>query len=159
MTVIASQRRRTMVLVAVAAGSLACGPFGLADLGGDELAKNRARWEALSITSYEYEVARSCYCPPSSLGPVRVRVEDGVVTDRTFVNGTNTGSEEPGEWFPSVAGLFDLLAEAYERDAHEVEVTYDRDTGVPLDIYIDYDEYVADEEVGLSVESLPVPVS
>jgi hypothetical protein len=40
-----------------------------------------------------------------------------------------------------------------------VEVTYDRDTGVPLDIYIDYDEYVADEELGLSVESLPVPVS
>jgi hypothetical protein len=159
MRVSINQLRQTLVLVAVAAGSLACDPFGLAGLDDDELAENRALWVSLSITSYEYEVARSCFCPPSLLGPVRVRVEDGVVTERTFVDSANAGSEEPGEWFPSVEGLFDLLADAYEREAHRVEVNYDRDTGVPLAIYIDYEEFVADEEIGFSVESLPVPVS
>ena len=159
MSGIARHLRRMMLLVGVTAGSLGCDPFGLVGAGNDELEESRARWENLSMTSYEYVVARSCFCPPSFLGPVRVRVEDGVVTARTFVDGTDTGPDEPGSWFPSVEGLFDLLAEAYERDAHRVEVTYDPETGVPLDVYIDYEEYIADEEQGFSVQSLPVPVS
>jgi hypothetical protein len=136
-----------------------CDPFGLSRGGEGELEANRKRWASLALTSYEYVLARSCFCPPAFLGPVLVRVEDSVVTERSFVEVIEPDPGAPGESFPSVAGLFDIIADAYERDAHVVEVTYDPETGVPLDIYVDYEQNVADEELGLTVESLPVPIS
>lgn len=42
-----------------------------------------------------------------------------------------------------------------DRDAHELRVTYDQSTGIPVDIWIDYDEHIADEEQGYSV-TLPI---
>ena len=151
--------RRALLIFTIAAGAGACDLLGLEEGRDDELERNRARWASLALTSYEYVVSRSCFCPPSSLGPVRVRVEGGVVTERSFVDIIDPDPGEPGEWFPSVAGLFDIIADAYERGAHDVEVTYDTETGVPLDVYIDYEENIADEELGLTVRSLPVPIS
>lgn len=151
--------RRAFLIFSIAAGAGACDLFGLDAGGDDELERNRARWASLALTSYEYVVSRSCFCAPSSLGPVLVRVEDGVVTERSFVDVIDPDPGEPGEWFPSVTGLFDIIADAYERDAHDVEVTYDPETGVPLDVYIDYEENIADEELGLTVQSLPVPIT
>ena len=148
--------RRGLVLLTLSVCASGCDVVGLGDGGEGELERNRERWVALSVTSYEYVVSRRCLCPPSFLGPVRVRVEDGVVTQRTYVNPGDPIPGEPGEAFPSVDGLFDALADAYERDAHSVEVTYDPETGVPLDIYIDYEENTADEELGFEVSTLPV---
>ena len=47
--------------------------------------------------------------------------------------------------------LFDVLMDAFDRDAHEVRVTYDEATGIPADIWIDYEENTADEELGFAV--------
>jgi hypothetical protein len=153
------QLRRAFLILTTAAGLGGCDPFGLSRGGEGELEANRKRWASLALTSYEYVLARSCFCPPAFLGPVLVRVEDSVVTERSFVEVIEPDPGAPGESFPSVAGLFDIIADAYERDAHVVEVTYDPETGVPLDIYVDYEQNVADEELGLTVESLPVPIS
>lgn len=41
------------------------------------------------------------------------------------------------------------------RDAFRIEVTYDPDTGMPLDFFIDCEENVAEEELGFRVNELP----
>ncbi|MDZ7778429.1 MAG: DUF6174 domain-containing protein [Gemmatimonadota bacterium] len=38
-----------------------------------------------------------------------------------------------------------------ERDAHSISATYDPETGVPIDFFIDYEENVDDEELGMRV--------
>ncbi len=47
--------------------------------------------------------------------------------------------------------MFDVLEDAIARDAHSISATYDPDTGVPVEFFIDYQENVADEELGMRV--------
>jgi hypothetical protein len=79
---------------------------------------------------------------------------DGVVVSAVYVE--DGSPAEVG--FPTVDGLFDVLEEAVRRDAHRVDVTWDPETGVPVDLYVDYDENVADEETGYRVTEIPTPL-
>jgi hypothetical protein len=45
-----------------------------------------------------------------------------------------------------------------QRDAHEVQVSYDPELGYPTDFSIDYEEQVADEELGMRVTEEPLPI-
>ena len=104
-----------------------------------------------------YAVERLCFCPVEYRGPVRVRVEAGVAVERLYVDsGLTVPSPMEGE-FPTVDGLFELLRSAIEADAHEVRVTYDPGLGVPLDFWIDFNEMVADEELGIQVTEAVAP--
>jgi hypothetical protein len=137
-----------------------CCAAGCSDLGFDvrsltDLEKARARWERESLGPYVYAVERLCYCPVESMGPVRVVVAGSSVT-RTYVD---TGDPVPPSMehlFPTVEGLFDILREAYAEEAEEVRVTYDEDFGFPADFWIDYEEMMADEELGMRVTEDPV---
>lgn len=150
--------KRLALVLLVGVGPSACDSLGLTGGPESELEENRARWASLSLTSYEYVLRRGCFCTPAFIGPVRVRVDGGAVTQRTYVDVTEPVPTKPWELFPSVDGLFDILADAYERDAHRVVVTYDPESGVPLDVFIDYEENIADEELGFTVQVLPVPL-
>lgn len=122
---------------------------GLSEL--HELSTNRARWSRVGPDAYSYAVRRLCFCAGPALVAVRVTVlEDGTV-ERVYVETGEEVPEELQELFPTVDGLFDVLADAFDRNAHSVEVTYDPSSGAPLDIFIDYRENVADEELGFDV--------
>lgn len=119
-----------------------------------ELSTNRALWERVEPAAYVYAVQRRCFCGSSARGPVRVTVVAGEVVERRYVESGDPVPEELRELFPSVDGLFEVLFEAYRREAHSIEALYDPDTGVPLDFFIDYEENVADEELGFEVTEL-----
>ena len=51
----------------------------------------------------------------------------------------------------TIDGLFDLIQDAYDRNAHEVQVEFDPSRGYPTRIYIDYSEMIADEELGFTL--------
>lgn len=147
--------RRIRIVAALACAAVAsCDSQGPSVVLLGELARNRARWAEVRTPEYSYAVERLCFCGFAAM-PVRVTVAEGVVTDRTFVGSGEPVPEELGELFPSVDGLFDVLLDAIERDAYELEVTYDADTGVPLDIAIDYEFNVRDEELGFRVTEVP----
>lgn len=136
----------------------ACGDQGPSDpdLGG-EIAAQRALWEARRPPAYVYDVERLCFCHPDARGPVRVRVEGGLVRERAYVASGAPVPADLRELFPDVDGLFDLLEEAFERDAWEIRVTWDEESGAPADLWIDYDQRVADEELGFRMVSKPRP--
>jgi hypothetical protein len=65
---------------------------------------------------------------------------------------------EQAPWFPTVEEAFALIEDAFDRDAHRVDVRYDPATGAPLDIYIDQIEHAVDEEMRYELtppETLP----
>lgn len=134
----------------------ACDGKGLTDPEVRSLEVARARWEAVEPGSYTYAVRRLCFCGPGYVGPARVRVEDGVVVEQVYVE--SGLAVPPSLDFPTVDGLFELLLAAYEADAHEVSVTYDPDSGVPTDFWIDYEEMVIDEELGVQVVEPVEPI-
>lgn len=150
--------RAVGVPVVLAVLVCACGSTGPDDARLVELEAHLARWDSVGPASYQYAVARSCFCPLEYLGPVRVRVEDGEVAARVYVDSGTPVPSGPDEAFPAVDGLFALLRSAVERGADRIDVTYDPDLGVPLDLWIDYSEAAADEELGMSVTEPVTPI-
>ncbi len=124
---------------------------GAMDDGPQALAASRVRWEAQRPGDYRFTYSRNCFCPPQYRGPFDVTVRGGAVADVAY-RGEGDPIDRPLTEYQTVDDLFALIAEAYARDAARVDVTYDPTTGQPTEVYIDYDEQMADEEVGFTVE-------
>ena len=114
----------------------------------NDLADYRTLWEAQRLTDYTFDVSRVCYC--LFMGDVRVTVQGGVITGVTEL--ASEVARDP-ETFRTIDGLFDLVQDAYDRDAHEVQVDFDPDRGYPTRIWIDYVEMMMDEEMGFTLLS------
>lgn len=153
-----SQRTGIALLaLGVLLGAAGCGDWGLETDRLREIDRNRELWERQSMESYRYAVERVCFC--GLAGPVRVTVVDSAVSQRIFVQSGDPVPDQQADWYPTVEGLFSILFDAVQRNAHDIEVTYDPDTGVPLDIFIDYEQNLADEELGFRVLEVPGPVT
>ncbi len=115
----------------------------------DRLCVHRALWEALGLEDYTYGVRRVCLCPFREGVRVTV-VGEAVVGAADLVTGEVL---EPNEvqWYLTIDGLFDLLQDAYDRNAHEVQVEFDASRGYPTRIFIDYSEMVLDEELSFTL--------
>lgn len=155
-----SDPRMTRSAVAVIAwvGLMGCSESDLLVGPVIDLERAEARWQRAGLDSYVFAVQRMCFCTIESLGPVRVRVENGTVVERVQVDSSAPVSPTYAELFPTVQGLFDLIRSAHEQNAHEVRVTYDPALGVPMDVWIDYIEFAADDELGMRVtEAVSTP--
>ena len=114
----------------------------------NDLADYRTLWEAQRLTDYTFDVVRNCFC--LARADVRVTVKSGVITSVTEL--ASEVAHDP-EFFRTIDGLFDLVQDAYDRDAHEVQVDFDPDRGYPTRIWIDYVEMMMDEEMGFTLLS------
>jgi hypothetical protein len=113
-------------------------------------------WEEAGLVSYTYVYQRSCYCLPEDTTPKVVEVVDGVVISVDDVSGNDDN-------IPTIEGLFEEIQRAIdsnpfraiESNAFRVDVQYDAELGYPLSIYIDYEEFIADEELIISATLTP----
>ncbi len=110
------------------------------------LLRYQDRWERSGITDYDYTGAWSCFCPQEYLADVAVTVRGGVVTSVEFAGEEFTVVPPLPERFVPVEELFALLQDAVTRNAARIEVSYDERYGYPAELFIDYDERMADEE-------------
>lgn len=124
----------------------------------EQIAVQRAVWEAGRPSRYRMVLRHLCFCPPAAVGPVEVVVDGDTVTRRTYWTSGEVVDPSLADAFPTVAGLFDLLEEAVAGGADEVEVEWDPDTGAPRDLFVDYDTGVADEERGYRLDAGPDPL-
>jgi hypothetical protein len=112
----------------------------------DGLERAMRRWDAVGPEDYTYLVRRICYCVPESMGPFEVRIFQGTHDVYDPVTHELIDAEYV-DLFPSVDGLFDVIDQALRGGADRLEVDYDRRTGTPLRIDIDYMEGAADDEI------------
>ena len=78
---------------------------------------------------------------------------DGAITELTIIDPDVAELQIPLDGYPTLTELFDLLEDAVERNASSISVDWDADYGFPVDIYIDYEENTADEELGYEVRA------
>ena len=146
-----SVRTRLATLAVATVCATGCDSIGPGSDAMDELERNQSLWERVGPATYRYAVERLCFCGVEARGPVRVAVADGQVLSRVYADSGDPVSPPLEDLFPTVDGLFDILRDAIERGAHSIDVTYDPETGVPIDLWIDYEDFVADEELGFGV--------
>jgi hypothetical protein len=137
----------TVIAVLLAATITACN--GLLS-PTEELSGARRRWADKGPAIYSIDLFRSCECTPEMSGPVVVSVQNGAVQSRAYRTGVIV-PPNMAPLFPGIEGLFDLIADARRRNAHRLEVRYDRELGYPAWLVIDYDRLVADDEFTYSV--------
>ena len=137
-------------LAALAACSDLTGP-------GAELADARERWESRRMVQYEYRFQRSCFCIEEATRAAKVRVLTGVVTSAWYLSDGSPVPSENLRFYPTVDELFETIENAIERDADRLEVEYDRETGHPTRIDVDYLEQAADDELFIRAWELQQP--
>ncbi|WP_412070317.1 DUF6174 domain-containing protein [Rubrivirga sp. IMCC43871] len=125
-------------------------PGGPAAVRSPDLDAAMAKWADAELDAYTMTLRRMCFCPtPDYTGPFSVTVRDGEVATVRL-----DGATVPAERGMSVEDLFELLEDAYAREAEVVEVSFDPDLGYPSAINIDYSSRMADEEIAYGVSDL-----
>ena len=109
----------------------------------EELQKNRKRWEALEIRSYDYEHRKSCFCVPAINKLVRVEVRDGVVA-RTVDLATGEEISDPHVTWPTIDELFEQTERLFGT-SYRLTIRYDRAMHFPTEIRGDVPQTVDDE--------------
>lgn len=124
---------------------LACGE---ATGPADDLARNRARWEARGYVDYEFAFQRSCFCDRAAVSPVQIRVDAGAVAAVIDTLGQPVDSLDVARYFTiTIDSLFDIVAGAIDHPAHRLTVRYHEEFGYPEWIAIDWIGNAVDDEV------------
>ena len=98
----------------------------------------RGRWREHGFANYRFRQSLQCFCPAEYGKPQRVTVRHRRPVD----------PPEHLRRYASVPRLFRVVQDAIDRRAAILIVRYGR-TGLPRRIWIDYDQRVADEELGV----------
>ena len=115
--------------------------------GGNSIGPAEFGLRQAAILDYSVTVERRCVCDGANR-PVVVQVSGGAV-----VSTTDAQTGDPIEIsavgpYPSVEGMFEILQNAVDTDAHDIIATYQIDLGYPLELQIDFDRETKDEELG-----------
>jgi hypothetical protein len=140
--------------------ALTCALFSIT-LGGCEeealtLAEHRAIWEKHEPNEYQYTLQLSCFCLPEYTGPVRVKVTCGETVSVTYLASGEPAAQETFSRYDTLDKIFDFVADAYARNAHEILTTFDPDYGYPTAIHIDYIEFAVDDELSVIVTDFAI---
>ena len=121
-----------------------CGIFGFLTGGQvEELRRQRQRWQALEIRSYDYEHQKGCFCLPEIHQRVRGEVRDGVVA-RTVTVATGEEISHPQITWPTIDELFEQTEQLFGT-SYKVKITYDSNRHFPTEIVGDVPGAIDDE--------------
>jgi hypothetical protein len=119
-----------------------------------ELDQNRKKWASAMASNYQFNFRWECYCSPEYVGPVNISVRENRIDGAAFVEDDVPVAVEGLERYRTIEGLFDLLQEGIDKDAHSISAEYHPELGYPVKASIDYEEYTIDEELGFGIDSL-----
>lgn len=134
-------RSRGLTIGLAVAAAACSSPFG-----PDEalvLAAARAQWGQRAFADYTFDARHDCsFCRPEEVGPVRITVQQGVITSITLLE---TGeAAEPASWF-TIEQLFERIPIwAKEDGVDDVTVEYDATLGFPASVEVRFEEGILD---------------
>ena len=145
-------------LISVALGLACAGGCLLSPEGGltlQVLLDQRARWQALGLTDYDYEFQRSCFCPVELTGPTRIEVRGGLMTG-AFDAFTGDTLAPNALWWPTIDSIFARI-ERDMRNDYQVQITYDPSHFFPAQAVGDRASTVDEEYVQTAGKLTVVP--
>jgi hypothetical protein len=136
-----------------------CDVLGIT-LGGSgrrsELERQHAKWASQNITAYRFTYRRECFCGTALTSSTEIEVRGGAIVTAHYAERDDPIPTYVQTNLPTVETLFAIIADAIDREADLLEVTYDPMRGYPRRIAIDYRFNTADDEVTHVVSSLEI---
>jgi hypothetical protein len=127
------------------------------------LDQGKATWESLDMQSYSflYKEQQPGFADSDSDGPKLLEVVDGQVVsvDGVPLKFITRKLDISYPSIPTIEDLFTRIQEAVRIGAFDVQVSYDDATGLPSDIYIDYNDQVFGDEWSAKTTLVDEPVS
>ena len=124
------------------------------DFTTDALQKER-EWKSKEIHDYRFVYTVACFCGFTGPNPALITVHNDEVTKVEYLAPSQNGPA-PTAGYPSIDGLFALIAKARSDGADKLDVDYDGTYSFPKVINIDYEKHAVDDEVGYRVENFTV---
>ncbi len=120
-----------------------------------KLNQNRRKWASEMVSNYQFDFRWSCYCGPEYIDPVNISVRKNRIDSAALVEGNvPIPIEVAVTRYRTIEGLFDLLQEGINKNAHSILAEYHSELGYLTDAWIDYDEHTVDEELGFEIDGL-----
>ncbi|MEH2168341.1 MAG: DUF6174 domain-containing protein [Nostoc sp.] len=113
---------------------------------------NKRLWEQANISNYRITVSNSCFCIQDARGPVVIEVRNGQTTSITSVATGKPVNPQFFQQYNTIPKLFNVIQDAINRKAFNLDVEYNAKLGYPTKINIDYNSQIADEEIFLTIE-------
>jgi hypothetical protein len=123
------------------------------DQVADQIDEMWEQWESQAPQEYQFEFRWNCFCPPGFREWAVVAVEDGEVVSVAPAEADLEEDLPPASEYRTIAGLYNLLKEAVQQQAHQIDLEFDQEQAVPTFVYIDYDALITDEERGFELRS------
>ena len=127
----------------------------LADIQS-KLDQNQRKWTSAMVSNYQFNFRWKCYCSPEYVDPVNISVRENRIDGAVFVEDEVPVAVEGLERYRTIEGLFDLLQEGIDENAHTISAHYHSELGYPVKASIDYEEDSVDEELGFDIDSLSI---
>ena len=119
-----------------------------------KLDQNRKKWASAMASNYQFNFRWKCFCSQEYVEPVSISVRESRIVDVAFVKDDVPVAVEGLERYRAIEGLFDLLQEGIDKNAHSISAEYHSELGYPVEASIDYEEDAIDEELGFEIDSL-----
>ncbi|WP_392535502.1 DUF6174 domain-containing protein [Nostoc sp. C117] len=114
---------------------------------------NRRLWNQQNISNYRYTFSNGCFCTPEARGPVVIEVRNGKIKITSVATGKPVENPQFFENYNTIPKLFNVIQDAINRKAYNLDLEYSPKLGYPTKINIDYNSQIADEEIYLTIEN------
>lgn len=112
----------------------------------------RQMWQDSGITHYRFSLNIGCFCAFRDQMPITIEVQNFEVISMTYPDGTPVVETDPNYGtFMQHATIEQLFSELEVGGADEVRMHFDSTRGFPFEIYFDYSQEIADDELSLSI--------
>jgi hypothetical protein len=113
----------------------------------------KALWQKSNTGYYQVDFARTCFC--LYLPKVRASIYDGDIVSAIAMDG-NAIEEQQKTMVINIESAFERIQSAIDNNAQELDVTYSKENGAPLSVYIDMSAATADDELSLVYTNLTI---
>ena len=110
-------------------------------------ASQLALWKKKGISNYEMTMKISCYCIQGRVGPHHIVVENDKIKT---VNNLPYDSTKTGPIL-TINELFDFIIISLAKNPYQHSLDYNATFNYPKNIYFDFSQQIADEEVGYEI--------
>jgi hypothetical protein len=103
-------------------------------------------WNAKNIKNYSFSVKRNCFCPPEEA--INIVVHNNKIVSSQFLPSHKPLPKERQKRLMTIDDYFKKIDSAFKENYAHIGLKYHKVYHFPTEIFFDYRQDIADDEIG-----------